>query len=1025
MNQGRIVRVSGPLVVAEGMEYARMFDVVRVSDYRLIGEIIELRGDRASIQVYENTAGLGVGEPVQSTGEPLSVELGPGLIGSFYDGIQRPLDAIKAIAGDTITRGIEVPGLNREKKWHFVPKVKAGDKVTGGDVIGEVQETTLVMHRIMVPPGMEGEIAEVNEGDYTVEEIVAKIKTADGVKDIDMIQRWPVREPRPVKRNLAPQAPMFTGQRVIDALFPVGKGGTACVPGPFGSGKCVTGDTPVLLGDGEIKAIEEIFEQYKGRGQRVINQYEEYTVLDEPLAVFAYQDGGISQQQVRAVYKGKTDRILIIKTRTGRIAKVTPIHQLFRIDGNLDITETEAADLKIGDYLVSPRVIEIPEQMQSIETDFIGDQERVITRDFAIFLGLMLSDGSLKKNSLRFYNNDEEILSLYKDLAHRLFGLETSRSRMKTVEVELLNNKIVADLLKKLGYPEYKKSRCCSVPQKMFISPVDVIGAFVGAYFVCDGHFHSGKGEIEIVSASLEMARDLTYLCARIGLLARFREKIVEGKTYYRVFISSKEEVEKFYRYCNIGNYEKLEKIKAYLEDEKRGHSNIDVVPLAPARVGELYHQGGKPYQSLKDLGIEIHNYLQGELMGKKTFTGFAQQLGNESMKRFAVNHLDHIYCDKIVDIQEVVTDEPVYDLEVPEGRNFIGGVSPMIFHNTVIQHQLAKWADAEIIVYVGCGERGNEMTDVLREFPELLDPKSGEPLMKRTVLIANTSNMPVAAREASVYTGITIAEYFRDMGYSVAVMADSTSRWAEAMREISGRLEEMPGEEGYPAYLGTRIAEFYERAGRAICLGGDDREGALTVVGAVSPSGGDLSDPVVQATLRVVKVFWSLEDKLAYARHFPAISWLNSYSLYTDDLEDYYREDLGDQWIEMREQAMEILQEEADLEEIVRLVGVDALSPDNRLLMETAKAIREDFLHQNAFHEVDTYTSSQKQFKIMELIMLLHQRSRESLGAGKPIEDLVALDVKEEIARAKYIPEDNLDRFEEIKKSIVDQTEV
>ena len=580
MNQGRIVRVSGPLVVAEGMENARMFDVVRVSDYKLIGEIIELRRDRASIQVYENTGGLGVGEPVQSTGEPLSVELGPGLIGSFYDGIQRPLDAIKAIAGDTITRGIEVPGLNREKKWHFVPKVKVGDKVTGGDVIGEVQETTLVMHRIMVPPGMEGEIAEVNEGDYTVEEIVAKIKTADGVKDMDMIQRWPVREPRPVKRNLAPQTPMFTGQRVIDALFPVGKGGTACVPGPFGSGK-------------------------------------------------------------------------------------------------------------------------------------------------------------------------------------------------------------------------------------------------------------------------------------------------------------------------------------------------------------------------------------------------------------------------------------------------------------TVIQHQLAKWADAEIIVYVGCGERGNEMTDVLREFPELLDPKSGEPLMKRTVLIANTSNMPVAAREASVYTGITIAEYFRDMGYSVAVMADSTSRWAEAMREISGRLEEMPGEEGYPAYLGTRIAEFYERAGRAICLGGDDREGALTVVGAVSPSGGDLSDPVVQATLRVVKVFWSLEDKLAYARHFPAISWLNSYSLYTDDLEDYYREDLGDQWIEMRDQAMEILQEEADLEEIVRLVGVDALSPDNRLLMETAKAIKEDFLHQNAFHEVDTYTSSGKQFKILELIMLLHDRSKESLGAGKPIEDLVALDVKEEIARAKYIPEDSLDRFEEIKKSIVDQTEV
>ncbi len=580
MDQGRIVRVSGPLVVAEGMEDARMFDVVRVSDQRLIGEIIELRRGRASIQVYENTGGLGVGEPVVSTGEPLSVELGPGLIGSFYDGIQRPLDAIQAIAGDVITRGIEVPRLNKEKKWHFVPKVKVGDKVVGGDVIGEVQETTLVLQSIMIPPYMEGEIVEINEGEYTVEDTVAKIKTADGVQDLTMVQRWPVREPRPVKRNLVPCIPLFTGQRVIDALFPVGKGGTACVPGPFGSGK-------------------------------------------------------------------------------------------------------------------------------------------------------------------------------------------------------------------------------------------------------------------------------------------------------------------------------------------------------------------------------------------------------------------------------------------------------------TVIQHQLAKWADAEIVVYIGCGERGNEMTNVLQEFPELLDPKSGDPLMRRTVLIANTSNMPVAAREASVYTGVTIAEYFRDMGYSVAVMADSTSRWAESMREISGRLEEMPGEEGYPAYLGTRIAEFYERAGLAICLGSDDREGALSIIGAVSPSGGDLSDPVVQATLRVVKVFWSLEDKLAYSRHFPAISWLSSYSLYTDDLADYYREEAGEKWIEMREEARGILQEEDDLNEIVRLVGVDAISPENRLIMETAKSLREDFLHQNAFDEVDTYSSFKKQYLMLELIMLLHERSAECLRAGTSIDDIIALDVKEQIARSKYTPEEELDSFEQIKEAIISQTEI
>ena len=1132
MKQGRIVRVSGPLVVAEGMEEARMFDVVRVSDHRLIGELIELRGDRASIQVYENTGGLGVGEPVVSTGEPLSVELGPGLMGAIYDGIQRPLDAIQAIAGDIITRGIEVPGLNREKKWHFVPKVAVGDKVIGGDVIGEVQETTLVTHRIMVPPNMEGEIIEINEGDYTVEDTVAKIKTADqippspplqrgelggtlekggteGIENITMIQRWPVREPRPVKRNLTPRIPLFTGQRVIDALFPVGKGGTACVPGPFGSGKCVTGDTPVLLGNGEIKAIEEIFEQYKNKGQRIVNKNEEYTILDQPLTVFAYQNGRIAHQKVRSLYKGETDRLFVIKTRTGRIAKVTPIHQLFRIDGDLNITETKAVDLKIGDYLISPRVIELPEQMQDIrEIGFIGDQERVITqnlfpplkevieeltqkygtkkalaeelgvsydvligyyleknnptvgfvrklyslanykppaldkvkgqrqsekvgiprfidKDFAILLGLMLSDGSLKNNSLIFYNNDEEVLNLYKTLINRLFGLKTNRCQMKTVKSEILNNKTVADLLKKLGYPEYKKSQRCSAPPGILTSPIAVISALIGAYFVCDGHFNPQKGEIEITSASLKMASDLTYLCARVGLLARFREKEVGSKNYYQILISGREQIERFYECCNIGHYKKLEKISAYLGNGKRGYSSIDVVPLSSTRVDELYRQGGRPYRTLKDLGIEIHNYIQGELMGKRAFADFAQLIGDEDIKHFALNHLSHIYCDKITDIQEVVTDEPVYDLEVPQGHNFIGGISPMFYHNTVIQHQLAKWADAEIIVYVGCGERGNEMTDVLLEFPELQDPKSGEPLMNRTVLIANTSNMPVAARDASVYTGVTIAEYFRDMGYSVALMADSTSRWAEAMREISGRLEEMPGEEGYPAYLGTRIAEFYERAGRVICLGTDDREGALSIVGAVSPPGGDESDPVVQATLRVVKVFWSLEDKLAYARHFPAISWLNSYSLYTDDLEDYYRDEVGDKWIEMRDRAKAILQEEADLEEIVRLIGMDTLSPENRLIMETAKSIREDFLHQLAFDEIDTYTSFKKQYNMLELIMLLHQRSEEWLKAGKPIDDIMDLDVKEEIARAKYTLEDNLERFEEIKKSIISQTEV
>lgn len=574
LKPGRIVKVAGPLVVAEGMAGSKMYDVVRVSENKLIGEIIELREDLASIQVYEETGGIGAGEPVYPSGSPLSVELGPGLIESIYDGIQRPLDVIRAMVGDYITRGVDIPPLNKEKKWHFVPAVRAGDEVTAGDVIGTVQETVLVVHRIMIPPGMKGKITAIAEGDYTIEDTIGKITTDGGTQDLKMVQRWPVRMGRPYVDKLPPEIPLSTGQRVIDGLFPVGKGGTACVPGPFGSGK-------------------------------------------------------------------------------------------------------------------------------------------------------------------------------------------------------------------------------------------------------------------------------------------------------------------------------------------------------------------------------------------------------------------------------------------------------------TVIQHQLAKWADAEIIVYIGCGERGNEMTDVLLEFPELKDPRSGEPLMKRTVLIANTSNMPVAAREASVYTGITIAEYFRDMGYSVAVMADSTSRWAEAMREISGRLEEMPGEEGYPAYLSARVAEFYERAGRVKTLGGEGREGALSVVGAVSPPGGDLSDPVVQATLRVVKVFWSLEDHLAYKRHFPAISWLNSYSLYYENLDPWLKEQVADDWVELRSEAMRILQEEADLAEIVRLVGVEALSPADRLTLEVARSIREDFLHQNAFHEVDTYTSLEKQYEMLKIVLYFGTAARDALDRGVPVAAIEEMGVRERIARAKYEPEDKLDSVKAIKDEI------
>lgn len=575
MNQGIITKVSGPLVVATGLPEAKMFDVVKVGTQGLVGEVIEIRGDKLSIQVYEETSGLGPGDPVVSTGEPLSVELGPGLLESIFDGIQRPLDVIEKKVGSFITRGVEAPALNREKKWKFVPRVKPGDRVVEGDVIGTVQETVIVEHRIMVPPGLSGVIEDIREGEFTVTEPVAVLKTESGQKvELTMMQKWPVRKTRPYKEKLPPDRPMATGQRVIDTLFPVAKGGTACIPGPFGSGK-------------------------------------------------------------------------------------------------------------------------------------------------------------------------------------------------------------------------------------------------------------------------------------------------------------------------------------------------------------------------------------------------------------------------------------------------------------TVVQHQLAKWADAEIVVYIGCGERGNEMTDVLLEFPELKDPKSGEPLMKRTVLIANTSNMPVAAREASIYTGITIAEYFRDMGYSVALMADSTSRWAEALREMSGRLEEMPGEEGYPAYLARRLAEFYERAGRVICLGSDNREGALTVVGAVSPPGGDLSEPVTQSTLRVVKVFWALDSQLAYARHFPAINWLTSYSLYSDVVEDYMNKNISSDWGELRAEAMRLLQEEDSLQEIVRLVGIDALSTGDRLVLEVARSIREDFLHQNAFHEVDTYTSLNKQYRMLKLILMFYHEAQKALEKGALFSDIEKHPVRERIARAKYIEESNMHLFDEIEEEI------
>ncbi|MDU3457143.1 MAG: V-type ATP synthase subunit A [Peptoniphilus harei] len=577
MKSGKIIKVSGPLVVASGMEDANVYDVVEVSKDKLIGEVIEMRGDKASIQVYEETTGIGPGDEVYTTGAPLSVELGPGMIEQMFDGIQRPLVGLRNEAGDFLERGVTVNPLNRDKKWEFKKVANLGDEVEPGDVLGTVEETPVVTHKIMVPNGIKGRVKEIKEGSFTVADTVAVIETEDGDKELNMIQKWPVRKGRPYKKKIDPKEPLITGQRVIDTFFPITKGGTAAIPGPFGSGK-------------------------------------------------------------------------------------------------------------------------------------------------------------------------------------------------------------------------------------------------------------------------------------------------------------------------------------------------------------------------------------------------------------------------------------------------------------TVVQHQLAKWADAQIVVYVGCGERGNEMTDVLMEFPELMDPTTGESIMKRTVLIANTSNMPVAAREASIYTGITISEYFRDMGYSVAMMADSTSRWAEALREMSGRLEEMPGDEGYPAYLASRIAEFYERAGRVLVNGKEEREGALSVIGAVSPPGGDISEPVTQNTLRIVKIFWKLDYDLSYQRHFPAINWIDSYSLYQPKIDAYLDENIDRRFSKLRKRSMALLQEETSLLEVVRLVGRDSLSDEDQMKLHTSKSIREDFLQQNAFHDVDTFCPLEKQFKMLDTILYFYDRGQEALVKGAYFSEIEELEVKENIARMKYLPNDELEKIDEIKDKIDSQ---
>ncbi|AAL80306.1 V-type ATP synthase subunit A [Pyrococcus furiosus DSM 3638] len=986
--KGRIIRVTGPLVIADGMKGAKMYEVVRVGELGLIGEIIRLEGDKAVIQVYEETAGLKPGEPVEGTGSSLSVELGPGLLTSIYDGIQRPLEVLREKSGHFIARGISAPALPRDKKWHFTPKVKVGDKVVGGDIIGEVPETSIIVHKIMVPPGIEGEIVEIaDEGEYTIEEVIAKVKTPSGeIKELKMYQRWPVRVKRPYKEKLPPEVPLVTGQRVIDTFFPQAKGGTAAIPGPFGSGKCVDGDTLILTKEFGLIKIKDLYEKLDGKGRKTVEGNEEWTELEEPITVYGYKNGKIVEIKATHVYKGASSGMIEIKTRTGRKIKVTPIHKLFtgRVtkDG-LVLEEVMAMHIKPGDRIAVVKKIDGGEYVK-LDTSSVTKIKvpEVLNEELAEFLGYVIGDGTLKPRTVAIYNNDESLLKRANFLAMKLFGVSGKIVQERTVKALLIHSKYLVDFLKKLGIPGNKKARTWKVPKELLLSPPSVVKAFINAYIACDGYYNKEKGEIEIVTASEEGAYGLTYLLAKLGIYATIRRKTINGREYYRVVISGK------------ANLEKLG-----VKREARGYTSIDVVPVD---VESIYEALGRPYSELKKEGIEIHNYLSGENMSYETFRKFAKVVGLEEI---AENHLQHILFDEVVEVNYISEPQEVYDITT-ETHNFVGGNMPTLLHNTVTQHQLAKWSDAQVVVYIGCGERGNEMTDVLEEFPKLKDPNTGKPLMERTVLIANTSNMPVAAREASIYTGITIAEYFRDMGYDVALMADSTSRWAEALREISGRLEEMPGEEGYPAYLASRLAEFYERAGRVVTLGSDYRVGSVSVIGAVSPPGGDFSEPVVQNTLRVVKVFWALDADLARRRHFPAINWLTSYSLYVDAVQDWWHKNVDPEWRRMRDKAMELLQKEAELQEIVRIVGPDALPERERAILLVARMLREDYLQQDAFDEVDTYCPPQKQVTMMRVLMTFYERTMDAISRGVPLEEIAKLPVREEIGRMKFEPD-------------------
>jgi len=1103
--RGKTIKISGPVVTASGMRGTRMYEVVRVGKEKLIGEIIRLKEDEAEIQVYEDTIGLQPGEEVVPTGNALSVELGPGVLKGIYDGIQRPLEIIQAKTGDFIVRGVDIPSIDRTKKWDFEPKVKKGDKVEAGQVIGIVQETGIIEHRIMIPPKVSGTVQKISKGSFKVEDTVCVIKTQKGTENLSMLTRWPVREPRPYIEKLEPSIPLITGQRVFDTFFPLAKGGSAAIPGGFGTGKCVLPETPILV-NGGLQTIGSFYKDYResGKGTLHTQRYEEIIDCNNHPSVYSLEDG-INFSEASNLYRGMTDSVVEITTRTGRSVSVTPIHRLFAFDG-IEVKEVAAKDLREGMFLVAPRSVglsgektldirpliknkdiriyekpdikrvqEIIERLgkkfgsykevskklginydtfisfkegknriplylvdklckldgqkleslriRKLKSGASGNEIKVpkdMSPELAEFLGLIVGDGTIKPRLVQFFNNDEVLLERFEYLAKKLFGLEGKRNVANTVKCVDLGSSTLSKLLNLVfGIPVGKKSDCVKLP-KYVLTNNKISQGFLRGLFYSDGSFERYAALFYTDSQDLQIG--VSYALLSVGAISKLRKKDFKGKPRYSVVVEGREAVERLGAILD-SDIRKVRNLKSYLSEKKKSYSSFDTVPVDPAYLKKIMKRHGLSKRFLEKEGINISNYIyQDERMRKETFLKFLGLLKekDEKLERIA-NLLGEVFFDRIEKKEEIRGPFEVMDLTVPGPHNFIGGYGPMVLHNTVAQHQLAKWCDAEIIVYVGCGERGNEMTDVLTELPKLKDPKSGKALMERTVLIANTSNMPVAAREASVYTGITIAEYFRDMGYDVSLMADSTSRWAEAMREISGRLEEMPGEEGYPAYLASRLASFYERAGRVNTLAGETA--SVSIIGAVSPPGGDFSEPVTQNTLRITKVFWALDAALADRRHFPSINWLTSYSLYLDSVKAWYHESINKEWYKLRGTAMELLQRESELKEIVQLVGPDALPEADRVILESARMIREDFLQQNAFHDVDTYCSSKKQVGMLNLMLDFHDASIEAVRKGTSASKIVAVPIKEEISRLKYVPEKDFEKkVEEVRKEYTKQ---